>query len=181
MNKSKRIIALAMAILVLVGLTATGWGIGRTNSESGVAANKYLLLCGKITDIESTHHSTLVNESGNVLPNSTLSFCGPLKGAVKRGKPYYGNRHNNIDNLQKAISVLAKISGRKKADYSSSSKLMNLANKILKYCVSNQYYIRTLYYSKDGDMYYYKYDYYTNGSYTQYIGTDYSPCYSVLY
>lgn len=112
-----------------------------------------------------------------VTSRSTTSIRGPLPGAKQRGSVKKLNSHQNLTNASAVIGFLAAISGVPVSYYLATSSLVTnlLANN-----TENQYYTRTIYYSSDSTMYYYKYDYYTDSSYSKKIGTDYSFCYTLL-
>lgn len=128
--------------------------------------------------LPETNINSEIEASSEAAPRSTLSFYGPLAGAVQKGSPKKSNSAKNLTNASIAAAFLANVSGCPVAKYLTDS---GLALALLANNSENQYYIRTQYFSSDGTMYYYKYDYYKNSNYTGKVGTDYSFCYSTLY
>lgn len=113
-----------------------------------------------------------------IIENSTLSFRGPLSGARKVGKAKKLSAHKNLTTAYLVIQFLISVSNVEASYYTAAAPLVQL---LLDNCVHDQYYTRTLYYSSDGTMYYYKYSFYKNSNYTGYLGSDYSFVYSLLY
>ena len=134
----------------------------------------------KAKSTDSIIGGTIVEEDdgGNVAVNSTVTIYGPLKGAKQWGTPARCSYHRSIQNLNQAANFLAAVTGKPYSYFFAGSAL---ALYYVQNNTQNQYYTRTLYYSSDETMYYYKYTFYRNSNYTGVIGTEYSFVYSMLY
>ena len=139
-----------------------------------------LLITGLISPVmcnvaEASGNSRVINSSHfeNVIsPSSLTGLPAPMPGAKLIGKKY-GSRSGNISTAADIATVLAYICGTK-IDKEIST-IANILMKSMHYTgIGDVYYIRYSYQSADGWYFYYRYDYYTDSTYTKKAGSKYS-------
>ncbi|WP_156990321.1 hypothetical protein [Caproicibacter fermentans] len=114
------------------------------------------------------------NTNGGITIKSTLPVDGPTDGAIAADS-YSGSRYGDLSTASKCAALVAAICG-----YGSAAKAFAKAAPIIANldnigAPANVYYVCTEYYTDETEMYYYyKYDFYSDPSHSNYLGSSYT-------
>lgn len=116
----------------------------------------------------------LVSENYVIRPNSLTTSIAPIPGAIK-GKVSYKSRYGNYSDIADLVSAISFVSGASKKNILGdlASKFGTATFILDKLGIGNLYYTSTHYTTKNSEFYW-RYDYYTDSSYSDHIYTNYS-------